>query len=213
MGLTGFSSRDLSGPKSRHCPRLGFLEAPGKNASRCIQLTGGLQFLVFVGLRSLFPCWLSGGATFSFQRWLNSLSHDPTLSSSHSSSLNPSWNLWAFDGFRLDNWIDSLWLTQSHWLVTLIISAVSLHVTRCYMGVIFCAQGQGLGQEIVGRCRILCTTPLILSVCFSFWSIFNNNLFKVFGQVSLTSVPPWPWCLLVVFSLWVGIFPVSSYAE
>ena len=48
-----------------------------ESASTCIQVAGGTQFLVFIGVWSLFPCWLSGGATFSFQGWLNSLSPDP----------------------------------------------------------------------------------------------------------------------------------------
>lgn len=48
-----------------------------ESASTCIQVAGGTQFLVFIGVWSLYPCWLSGGAMFSFQGWLNSLSPDP----------------------------------------------------------------------------------------------------------------------------------------
>ena len=91
VGLVGFPTVSQVA-QVRGCPgRAPFQRLCTRISSTCIQVPGRIQFPVLIGLWSLFPCWLSGGATFSFQGWLNSLSRNLTPSSSHNSSPNLSY--------------------------------------------------------------------------------------------------------------------------
>ena len=96
---SGSSVQCLTKPKPNCGQR--HIEDPGEGSiSKLIQVAGRIQFLVVVGLKSLFPCWLSVGGQLSYSQrlpavllilpiWSSHCGPTPSHTSNYSELISP----------------------------------------------------------------------------------------------------------------------------